>query len=177
MPKGSEVELLKVECDLDDVVDMTVDHLWGGGLLLTSVSQAGTYNAMTIGWGLVGRFWRAPVFMVAVRPTRHTHRLIEETQEFVVNVPDESMKDIVEYCGKVSGRDYDKIAEKGLTAEQGHHVRAPIIRECTAHYECRVIGTSKVIPELVSGEVQKMYASGNHHTLYYGKILSIRKEQ
>ena len=43
----------------------------------------------------------------------------EETQEFVVNVPDDSMKDIVEYCGTVSGRDDDKIAEKGLTAEKG----------------------------------------------------------
>jgi flavin reductase (DIM6/NTAB) family NADH-FMN oxidoreductase RutF len=171
------VELLKVACDLKDVVDQTMDQLWGGGLLLASVGQAGTHNAMTIGWGLVGRLWRAPVFMVAVRPSRHTHRLIDETQEFVVNVPDDGLQDVVEYCGKVSGRDYDKIAEKGLTAEPGPHVRAPIIRECTAHYECRVIGASKVVPELVSGEVQQMYASGNYHTLYYGKILSILHDQ
>ena len=87
------------------------------------------------------------------------------------------LKGVVEYCGKVSGRDYDKIAEQGLTAEQGSHVRAPLIRECTAHYECRVIGKSQVVPELLSGEVQPMYTSGNLHTLYYGKILSILKDQ
>lgn len=168
---------MKVACDLKDVVDATMDQLWGGGLLLTSTGQAGGDNAMTIGWGLVGRLWRAPVFMVAVRPSRHTHRLIEETREFVVNVPDDRLRDVVEYCGKVSGRDYDKIAEQGLTAEPGSHVRAPLIRECTAHYECRVIGTSKVLPELVSGEVQSMYASGNYHTLYYGKILSILQDR
>jgi len=167
------VELLKVACELNDVVDATMDQLWGGGLLLTSAGRAGTYNAMTIGWGLVGRLWRSPVFMVAVRPSRHTHRLIEETQEFVVNVPDDRLKDTVEYCGKVSGRDYDKIAEKGLTAEPGSHVRAPLIRECTAHYECRVIGASQVVPELMSGEVQQLYSAGNYHTLYYGAILSI----
>lgn len=115
--------------------------------------------------------------MVAVRPSRYTHRLIEETQEFVVNVPDDSMKNIVEYCGTVSGRDDDKIAEKGLTAEKGRHVSAPIIRECKAHYECLVIGKSKFTHELLSGDVKKMYSSGNYHTLYYGKILSTFKEK
>jgi flavin reductase (DIM6/NTAB) family NADH-FMN oxidoreductase RutF len=61
---------------------------------------------MTIGWGLVGRLWREPVFMVAVRPSRHTFKLIEETDVFTVNVPSDGMDATIDYCGTVSGRDH-----------------------------------------------------------------------
>lgn len=164
---------MKVECDIKDVFEVTYSKLWREGLLLASVGLDGKYNAMAIGWGLIGRVWRDPIFMVAVRPTRYTHKLIEEINEFTVNVPGDCMEEIVNYCGTVSGRDYDKFKEVGLTAEKGKRVKSPIISECIAYYECKVIGKSKVIPDLLSSEVKRRYyLSENYHTLYFGRILS-----
>jgi flavin reductase (DIM6/NTAB) family NADH-FMN oxidoreductase RutF len=164
---------LKVECDIEEVFDVTIRKL-EGGLLLTSVGSDGQYNVMTIGWGLVGRLWGEPVFMVAVRPSRHTFQLLEETNEFTVNVPSDGMDETVAYCGKVSGRDHDKIQERGLTLLDGKSVVSPMIESCVAHYECKVIGKSMVVPELLSSDVQRRcYRSGDYHTLYFGRILSI----
>lgn len=164
---------MKVECDLEDVLGVT-QRKFDGGLLLTTIGSDGRCNVMTIGWGLVGRLWREPVFMVAVRPSRHTFTLLDETPEFTVNVPSDEMAETVAYCGTVSGRDHDKIRERGLTLLDGKRVASPLIDECIAHYECQVIGTSRVVPDLLSTDVrQACYASGDYHTLYYGKILSI----
>jgi len=165
---------LKIECDMKDLFEVTSTKLQNGGLLLTSVGRDGRHNVMTIGWGLMGTLWRKPVFMVAVRPSRHTHGLIEETDEFTVNVPADGMDEILAYCGKVSGRDCDKFKEMGLAVEKGRRVKSPIIPSCVAHFECKVIGKSKVVPELLSGEVQETcYPSGNYHTLYFGEILAV----
>lgn len=168
---------MKVECELGDVFEVTKRKL-EKGLLLTVVGLDGRYNVMTIGWGLMGRLWRETVFMVAVRPSRHTFKLIEETNEFTVNVPSDDMDETVAYCGTISGRDHDKIEEKELTLMDGKRVKSPIIEGCIAHFECKVIGRSKLVPELLSSDVQKtFYSSKNYHTLYFGKILLILKDE
>ena len=165
---------MKVECSIEDVFNVTKRNLESGGLLLTSVGSDGQTNIMTIGWGLVGRLWSKPVFMVAVRPSRHTFKLLEETNEFTVNVPSDGMAETVAYCGKVSGRDHDKIQERGLTLLSGKNVVSPMIENCVVHYECKVIGKSMVTPELLSSDVLgTSYKSRDYHTLYYGIILSI----
>jgi len=98
---------MKVERALLSSLAETKYMLDHGGLLLASVGRDGRPNVMTIGWGLMGTLWARPVFVVAVRPSRYTHRLIEETGEFTVNVPRKGMEEIVEYCGTVSGRDHE----------------------------------------------------------------------
>jgi len=163
---------------MKDVFDLANRNLQKNGLFLTSVGRDGRYNVMTIGWGLMGVLWGEPVFMVAVRPSRHTFKLIEETNEFTVNVPGDGMDEALAYCGKVSGRDHDKFKEMKLTTEKGKKVKSPIVSKCIAHFECKVIGKSKVVPELLSGEVKKAYySSGDYHTVYFGRPLSILMEK
>jgi flavin reductase (DIM6/NTAB) family NADH-FMN oxidoreductase RutF len=172
------VRLLKVACALKDVFRVTYEKLWSTGLLLSSVGSDGKHNIMTFGWGLVGKFLSESVFMVAVRPTRYTHKLIEETNEFTVNVPRDSMEKIVKYCGEVSGRDHNKIKEMDLNIEKGKEVNSPIISDCIAHYECRVVGKTQIIPEFVSSEAKEKYElSQDSHTLYFGKILTVLTEK
>ena len=65
----------------------TYDVMADMGLLLGSVGGDGRVNLMTIGWGLIGIVWFKPIFLVAVRKTRYTHKLMEETGVFTVNVP------------------------------------------------------------------------------------------
>jgi flavin reductase (DIM6/NTAB) family NADH-FMN oxidoreductase RutF len=172
------VELLKVQCDHEEILKITYTTLFDMGLLLSSRGSDGRLNAMAVGWALVGKAWTYPVVMVAVRPTTYTYKLIEETNEFTLNVPSDNMKVIVDYFGKVSGRNYDKFREKNIKTENGIKVKSPIISDCIAHYECEVILKSKVAPELLPQETRKKhYLSRNYHTLYFGKILTTLKEQ
>lgn len=131
---------------LDKFAVETLNKLEDPGLLLLSANKAGKNNVMTIGWGLIGIFWRTPTFMVAVRPSRYTHDFIEESNEFTVNVPKDGMEEAVEYCGTVSGRTHDKFKECQLTLTKSKHLKTPTIKECTIHYECQVVHKLKINP-------------------------------
>ncbi len=158
---------------LDKFAVETLNKLEDPGLLLLSTNKAGKNNVMTIGWGLIGIFWRTPMFMVAVRPSRYTYDFIEESNEFTVNVPKDGMEEAVEYCGTVSGRTHDKFKECQLTLTKSKHLKTPIIKECTIHYECQVVHKLKINPKQVPTNIRKeLYPKPNYHTLYYAKILT-----
>jgi flavin reductase (DIM6/NTAB) family NADH-FMN oxidoreductase RutF len=46
--------------------------------------------------------------------------------------------------GNTSGRNVDKFARFGLTAQPGTHVEAPLIAECYANFECKLIDASLI---------------------------------
>lgn len=79
-----------------------------------------------------------PMLSVAVRPTRHTHRLLDLAREFVVNVPRAAQLEQVDLAGVWSGAEHDKFAELGLTAVPASQVAAPLIAECPINIECVV---------------------------------------
>jgi flavin reductase (DIM6/NTAB) family NADH-FMN oxidoreductase RutF len=144
------------------------------GLLLVSEGDDGKPNAMTIGWGLVGTMWSEPFFVVAVRLSRHTHKLIEEAGKFTVCLPSKGMTEALNVCGTKSGRDMDKLKELGLTARKGTAVEALYIAECPVHYECEVAFKTQVEKGELKEELEnRVYASGDYHTLYYGHIKGI----
>jgi flavin reductase (DIM6/NTAB) family NADH-FMN oxidoreductase RutF len=158
--------------DIKDHVVETTEKLKRPGLLLVGTKKNGKSNVMTIGWGLIGVFWAKPVFMVAVRPTRHTFEFIEEGGEFTVNVPADGMEDVVLHCGTVSGREHDKFSEYGLTLKDARSIKVPVIEECVIHYECRVVHKLDVKPGLVPRDVDNMhYPLKDYHTLYFGEIV------
>jgi flavin reductase (DIM6/NTAB) family NADH-FMN oxidoreductase RutF len=151
----------------------TLSKLKNPGLLILSTNKAGKSNVMTIGWALIGTFWRTPVFMIAVRPTRYTHQYIEESNEFTVNVPTDDMDKIVETCGTVSGRKTDKIKECKLVLKKAKRIKTPTIKQCKIHYECQVIHKLEINPKKVPTDIkQKFYSNPDYHTLYFGKILA-----
>lgn len=142
------------------------------GCLLVS-GKTKKANVMAIGWGLIGRLWGKPFFVVAVRPSRYTHHLIEETGDFTVNVPKKGMEKIVNYCGSVSGREHDKFKEKGLTLASSKKINSPIISECIIHYECKVAFKTKVVSsDLPKNIIKDYYPHGDDHTIYFGEILA-----
>lgn len=164
----------KVEAGNFDYLNETLDVLAKPGLLLVSTDADGKPNAMTIGWGTVGIIWGKPIFVVLVRPSRYTHGLMEQTEDFTVNVPSADLRKAVAFCGSKSGRDCDKFAEQGLTAVPGKKVKSPIIDECVIHYECKVVHKNDVLKDkLADAIVSSAYPAGDFHTIYYGEILSV----
>ncbi len=155
-----------------------MDIMTSQGLLLGSYDATGKANVMTIGWGSIGSIWGIPVWIVLVRPSRHTYQCIEHGGCFTVNVPTRDMGMVSAKCGSSSGRDTDKFAACGLTAERGMTVLAPTVAQCPIVYECQVIHSNDVLPAKLADEILSgAYVDGDFHRIYFGKILDARAEK
>ncbi len=156
-------------------------HITNGihkGCLLTT-KQGEEVDTMVIGWGHIGVEWGRPIFVVYVRESRHTKKLLDATGEFTVNVAlDEPDKQIISVCGTKSGRDLDKIAHLGLELEAGEKVDVPGIRQMPLTLECKVIYKQDQDPKAIDPDCDARYYAkgtpneGDYHTAYYGQILS-----
>lgn len=126
--------------------------------LVTCVSSDGRPNIITIAW-LIPVSVDPPLVAMSVRPTRHSYSLLVDSGEFVVNVPHIGLAAEALRCGRRSGRSEDKFVTAGLTASRARHVRPPIIAECSAHLECRVVENVEAGDHrLLIGEVIDAYA-------------------
>ena len=146
-------------------------------VLLVGKGKGGNANVMAIGWGAIGIFWRKPVFAIVVRPTRHTYDLIEETKEFTVNIVPPELKEVVQFCGSVSGREHNKFKEKNLTTIPSTKVKPPLIKEGILHFECKVIHKNDLDPEgMAESLVSQFYPKRDFHHMYFGEILACHEE-
>jgi flavin reductase (DIM6/NTAB) family NADH-FMN oxidoreductase RutF len=94
-------------------------------------------NIITLAW--VGTVCSSPPMLsVAIRPTRHSHGLVNAAREFVVNIPRADQVAAVDLAGVWSGVEHDKFKELGFTARPAKHVAAPLIEECPINIECVV---------------------------------------
>lgn len=154
-----------------EAMQLATERLGGKGIFLTV--NGNPANTMTIGWGSIGIYWGKPVFMVVVRPQRHTFELLNQAKEFTVSVPtDRDMGAELIYAGTKSGRDEDKFSGHGLTALPAQKVSAPIIGECGLHFECRVLLTQPMTEDQMAPEIsEKIYPTKDYHIMYFGEIV------
>ena len=153
------------------------------GILLTS--KAGeTVNTMTIGWGMLGIEWGKPIFIALVRESRFTRKLIDQSGEFTVNIPNGPIdKQILGFCGTKSGRDVNKFDALGLTPVEPLSIQTPGIRQLPLTLECKVLYTQAqelaAIPEEI---IQRYYPQNvdgsdpgknrDRHIAYYAEIVN-----
>lgn len=149
------------------------------GILLTT--KAGDQiNTMTIGWGKIGIEWNRPVFVAYVRESRYTRKMLEKNGEFTVNIPWDAVdSSVLSYCGRMSGRDTDKIRDLGLHTVASDVVAVPGIRELPLTLECRVIYKQKQdLNALSQGILDRFYPEvdetgfRDYHIAYYGEIVN-----
>ncbi len=122
---------------------------WKGAALLAPVSPTmvtcgdfdGDANIITIGWcGMVST--RPPRVYISVRPSRHSHGIISEKGEFVINLTTDSMAKAADKCGMYTGKKVDKFTRFGLTRERASIVSCPMIAESPVSLECKVISVT-----------------------------------
>jgi flavin reductase (DIM6/NTAB) family NADH-FMN oxidoreductase RutF len=63
------------------------------------------------------------MFVVLVRPSRHTYSRMEQVSDFTVNVLPRELAAAASLCGTVSGREHDKFQEAHLTPIPSREVR------------------------------------------------------
>lgn len=107
-------------------------------VLVTCISKDSTPNILTLGMYMTISS-NPPLIAIGVSPKRYSHNLIKDTGEFVVNVPSKKLVEKVIICGTLSGREKNKFKESKLTPIKAEKVRAPLVKECISHLECKVI--------------------------------------
>jgi flavin reductase (DIM6/NTAB) family NADH-FMN oxidoreductase RutF len=114
----------------------------GPVVLLTTIGRRGP-NVMTQSWQTMLDF-EPPLVACVVSNRNFTFEALRKTKECVINIPTVELAAQVVACGNCSGRDVDKLATIGLTPAAASRVRAPLIAECYANLECRVVDTRAV---------------------------------
>lgn len=162
----------KKDISVDEFASAALPVLRRPGLLLVSTSDRFGPNVMTIGWGLIGNLWGLPTFVVFVRPSRYTHQVLEDAEDFTVNVPAKGMEDVVSTCGSISGSRVDKFKETKLDPINSRRVRSPILKQCIAHLECSIIYRASIDESKVPESIKPLaYPKGDYHDLYFGEVL------
>ena len=108
-----------------------------GPVVLLTTRDGERNNIMTLSWTMVVDF--TPRFAITTGAWNYSFRALERTRECVIAIPTVNQLDLVVGIGTCSGADTDKFAKFGLTPVPGKVVQAPLIRECLANIECRVI--------------------------------------
>lgn len=108
-----------------------------GPVVLVTTHDGKHNNIMTISWTMVVDF--TPEFAITTGPWNYSFAALRKTKECVIAIPTVDMLDKVVGIGTCSGADTDKFKKFRLTPVKAKHVRAPLIKECLANIECRVI--------------------------------------
>ena len=112
-----------------------------GPVVLVSSAYKGERNIMTMGWHMVMEFVPALVGCL-ISSGNHSYGLISQSKECVINVPTVELARIVAGVGNCSGTEVDKFAKFKLTPRPAVEVGAPLIAECYANLECKLVDAS-----------------------------------
>lgn len=114
-----------------------------GPVVLLTTAHKGQANVMTMAWHMMVDF-EPPLVACVVSESNFSFRALRATRACVIAIPTVAMAETVVQVGNCSGRDVDKFTVSGLTPLPAEQVPAPLVGECFANLECRVVDTRQV---------------------------------
>jgi flavin reductase (DIM6/NTAB) family NADH-FMN oxidoreductase RutF len=162
-------DLLKIEPQqINQNPFKLIDDDW----FLLSAGNLHAFNTMTASWGGMGVLWNKPVVFCFVRPQRYTYKFMELNEFFTMSFFDESHRETLNFCGKASGRQADKIKATGLKPFESP-AGSIFYKQSKLMLECRKLYFSDIIPENFLVEtINKNYPKKDYHRMYIGEITS-----
>lgn len=112
-----------------------------GPVVMVSTVRGDRPNIMTMSWHTMIDF-EPPIVGCVISNRDYTFEILSETKECVINIPTVELAKKVVGCGNTSGRDIDKFKRFRLTPSAPSCVKAPLIAECYANLECKVVDAS-----------------------------------
>ncbi|TCV90291.1 flavin reductase family protein [Sulfurirhabdus autotrophica] len=141
-----------------------------GPVVLVTTFHRGRSNIMTMSWHTMMEF-EPPLVGCVISNRNYSFGLLKASRECVINIPTVEIAEKVVGCGNTSGENIDKFKLFNLTPKSAAHVGAPIIIECYANLECRVIDTKMVtkycffVVEVIKAWIDP--AVKNPHTIHH----------
>jgi flavin reductase (DIM6/NTAB) family NADH-FMN oxidoreductase RutF len=109
-----------------------------GPVVLLSTAHKGAQDVMAQSWHTMMEF-EPPLVGCVVSGNDFSFAALVATRECVLSIPTVELSAQVVGCGNTTGSALDKFARFGLTPLPAKRVAAPLIGECYANLECRVI--------------------------------------
>lgn len=122
-------------------IDKAFTLLESGPVVLVTTYDGKKNNVMTISWTMVLDF--KPTFAITTGEWNYSFAALRKTKECVISIPTVDMLNKVVGIGTCSGADTDKFEKFKLTPVKGREVKAPLIKECLANIECKVVDIVK----------------------------------
>jgi flavin reductase (DIM6/NTAB) family NADH-FMN oxidoreductase RutF len=114
-----------------------------GPIVLVSSAWKGRTNIMTMGWHMLMEFEPSLIGCV-ISDRNYSFEMIRRSKECVINIPTVDLATKVVGIGNCTGRNIEKFREYGLTAVPGARVKAPLIGECYANFECQLVDSDLI---------------------------------
>jgi flavin reductase (DIM6/NTAB) family NADH-FMN oxidoreductase RutF len=109
-----------------------------GPVVLLTTARKNRSNVMTMSWHMMVEF-EPPLVACICSEANYSFEALRATGECVIALPARKLAATVVKVGNCSGRDTDKFDAFGLTPLPAAQVRAPLIAECFANLECKVV--------------------------------------
>jgi flavin reductase (DIM6/NTAB) family NADH-FMN oxidoreductase RutF len=159
--------------------------LVSGPVVLLTTVFADRINIITLAWYTMMKF-EPPIIGCIVSENNYSFNFLKTTKECVINIPTLNIAEKVIGCGNTSGRTIDKFKTFQLTPITASVVTAPLIEECYANLECKVIDMKMVsqynffILEVVNAwldpaekQPKTIHHLGNEVFMVAGKIIQL----
>lgn len=114
-----------------------------GPVVMVTTARGDKRNVMTMSWQTMMEF-EPPLIGVVISDANYSFDLLKAANECVIAIPPAELARKVVRVGNTSGRDIDKFSVIGLTPVPASRVKAPLIAECFANIECKVVNTTLV---------------------------------
>jgi flavin reductase (DIM6/NTAB) family NADH-FMN oxidoreductase RutF len=114
-----------------------------GPVVLLTTAHGGKSNVMTMSWHMMVEF-EPPLLACVVSSADYSFAAMVAEQDCVIAIPTVELAPVVVKVGNSSGRTVNKFKKFGLTPQPAELVSPPLIAECFANFECRVVDTSLV---------------------------------
>lgn len=109
-----------------------------GPVVLVTTARGGRPNVMTMSWHTMMEF-EPPTIGCVISNRNYTFETLRSTRQCAINIPSVEIARKVVRCGNASGRKVDKFERFGLTPAPAATIDAPLIAECFANLECRLL--------------------------------------
>jgi flavin reductase (DIM6/NTAB) family NADH-FMN oxidoreductase RutF len=115
----------------------------GPVVLLTTADKTGRADVMPMSWHTMMEF-TPPLVGCIVSERNHSFQALKQTKQCALNIPTAELAKQVVRCGNLSGRRVDKFARVQLTPLPAARIDVPLVAECYANLECRVVDAKLV---------------------------------
>lgn len=134
-------------------------------------------NTMTASWGSVGFIWNKNALTMYIRPQRYTKEFVDANDTFTVSFLPEQYREALNLCGKISGRDEDKITKAGLTL--AYEDSTPYFEEAELVLVCKKMYVQEMKQECLEDASfdATYYPNNDYHYLYIAEIAKALKKE
>lgn len=146
--------------------------LIGDKWMLITCGDKEKYNTMTASWGAVGVMWNKDVVFSFVRPQRYTYEFLEKNEYFTISFYPDEYKSALNICGKLSGRDVDKVKKAGFTPVFSEE--APYFSESNIVLVCKKIYNQNIDKScFLDDKMDSFYPNHDYHRMFIGEIKKV----